>query len=167
MKRSVSRLLSPSVSVIVSVVIIAFVYRGCSLNFGSNRNRNVSPEAVNAPVVIGNYNGPVVRFNDPDASGFTTTEGERIAPMDVTVKVTSDGFFPASVTVATGGTVTWTNEDDVPHQPDADDGSSRTAFSAPVAIERDERFRHTFTAPGSVAYHDDRNPAFRGVIIVR
>ncbi len=167
MKQFLARLVSPSVSVIASVVIIAFVYGGCALTGGINMNKNVARVTVNSSVATGNYQGTVVNFNDPATAATNGSASDTSAPMDVTVVVTAAGFTPAVVTVAVGGTVTWMNENDELHQPDADDASARDGFSASAAIARDERFRYTFPASGTIAYHDDRHPELHGTVIVK
>jgi len=147
---------------------MALVYGGCALNVGINRNRNAVRETVNVHLTMENPVRPAVNFNDPAASGsFNADDDGSVSPTEATVTVSSNGFFPTSVTVAAGGTVTWTNEDDGPHQPDADDGDSRNGFGAPVAINRGERYRYTFLTPGNVTYHDDRDPTLRGVVVVQ
>ena len=77
---------------------------------------------------------PNVSANDPQP---TTTE----------VKIDNFSYGPATVTVAAGTTVTWTNHDDIPHTVvSADDP---TAFKSKV-MDTDEKFSYTFTKAGTL-----------------
>src|SRR5207245_8573021 len=60
------------------------------------------------------------------------------------VVVDNFSFSPATVGVPAGSTVTWTNRDDVPHNIVSTDQK----FKSPV-LDTDERFSHTFDAPGT------------------
>ena len=79
-----------------------------------------------------------------------------------TIMITSSGFEPAQVTVATGETVTWTNNDAVTRQIVADGGAFT---SGPIAPGRTYSFR--FTRAGSFAYHDQTKTAQKGTVVVR
>lgn len=148
----------------MSIVILALMYGGCRLSGSMSRNKNTVRDTMNVPLTTTNSNGPMV---NADGSGTFGLSGPNGTPSsEAAVTVTAAGFIPAIVTVPVGGTVTWTNDDEAPHQPDADDGSSRNGFSASVAIDRDERYRFTFPVAGTVTYHDDRNPDLKGTVIV-
>lgn len=70
-------------------------------------------------------------------------------------------FNPAAVTVTAGSTVEWDFEDGAtPHTVTADDGSfgSQTLSSG--------TFRHTFTTPGTVAYHCSIHASMTGTVTV-
>lgn len=149
----------------MSIVILALMYGGCRLSSTIRSNKNTVRDTVGIPLVIGNYNGPIINAYDQLSSGNPDTGGT--ASLETPVMVTSGGFSPAVVIVPVGGTVTWMNDDDAPHQPDADDGSSRNGFSASVAIDHDERYLFTFPVAGTVTYHDDRNPDLKGTVIVK
>jgi len=70
-------------------------------------------------------------------------------------------FAPASIAVPVGGTVTWTNRDDVPHNI----VSTVKKFASPV-LDTDERFSHTFEAPGNYPYYCSLHPKMTGQVIV-
>jgi plastocyanin len=65
-----------------------------------------------------------------------------------TVSIENFAFLPGVAMVKTGGTVTWTNQDIVPHTVTADDGSFDSGSLAQGA-----HFSHTFQQAGTVAYH--------------
>ena len=60
-----------------------------------------------------------------------------------TVKIDNFVFGPEALTVTVGTTVTWINQDDIPHNIVANDKS----FKSKV-LDTDERFSFTFTKPG-------------------
>ena len=92
------------------------------------------------------------------AAGFSTVY-EEIA--ETTIKIDSFTFAPQRVTVNTGTTVTWHNEDDVPHII-----SSRTDFFKSRTLDADDTFSFKFSAPGSYAYYCALHPQMIGTIIV-
>ncbi|BBY04408.1 cupredoxin domain-containing protein [Mycobacterium seoulense] len=78
-------------------------------------------------------------------------------------QVTIDGFAfaPATLTVAAGTTVTWTNRDEEPHTVAASDGS----FHSP-GMGTGATFTHTFTDPGTFDYVCSIHPMMRGTVVV-
>jgi plastocyanin len=78
------------------------------------------------------------------------------------ISITPSGFNPAQVTIATGETVTWTNNDSVSRRIEADGGAFT---SPPIAPGTTYSFR--FTRAGSFAYHDQTKTAQRGTVVVR
>ncbi len=84
------------------------------------------------------------------------------APDSVAVDITEDGFDPSSVTVAVGGTVSWTNRDSDAHSVVGDPGSG---LESP-AFERWGMYSRTFHTAGTIAYHDGLNPELTGIINV-
>lgn len=80
----------------------------------------------------------------------------------VEVRITKDGFSPASVTVDVDDTVRWTNRDTVAHQIVADDGS----FASPV-LQPGRSYSFTFRFGGTYRYRDALEPKERGTVTVR
>ena len=79
-----------------------------------------------------------------------------------TIKVTIDNFTftPAEVTVKAGDTVTWTNNDDIPH----------TVVSAgkyrSKTLDTDDSFSFTFAASGDYKYFCSLHPHMTGLVKV-
>ena len=76
-------------------------------------------------------------------------------------------FHPASLDVAAGTTVTWTNRDDILHTvtagvPGVTEGQFTGTLDGPDTV-----FRFTFTEPGTYAYFCSRHDAMRGEVRVR
>lgn len=84
------------------------------------------------------------------------------APAGPTVKIDNFVFGPQTLTVSVGTTVTWVNQDDIPHTVVADDKT----FRSPV-MDSDERFSFTFTKPGEFDYFCSLHPHMVGKVIVR
>ena len=63
------------------------------------------------------------------------------------IQITIDNFTfsPKELKVKAGTTVTWTNHDDIPHGI----ASSNNAFAKSKALDTDDSYSFTFTAPGT------------------
>ena len=84
------------------------------------------------------------------------------APPAATVKMTQAGFVPAALEVAAGTTITWINDDDMPHSVTANDG---TFDSGP--IQPGKTYRWTATPPGTIAYHCIFHPSMTATTTVK
>jgi plastocyanin len=80
----------------------------------------------------------------------------------VEVKIDNFSFGPASLTVAAGTTVTWTNNDDVPHTVVSDDKAFKSK-----ALDTDDKFSYTFTKPGTYNYFCSVHPKMTAKVVVR
>jgi len=78
------------------------------------------------------------------------------------VSIDNFTFGPQSLTVKAGTTVTWTNKDDIPHGI----GSSNNAFAKSKALDTDDSYSFTFTAPGTYQYFCYLHPHMTGTIVV-
>lgn len=81
-----------------------------------------------------------------------------------TVHVTIEGlkYVAATLEVAPGTTVVWTNRDPVVHTVTADDGAVDSGVLAPGAS-----WSWTFAAEGTVSYHCTPHPFMNGTVVVR
>ncbi len=79
-----------------------------------------------------------------------------------TVKIDNFVFGPDTVTVTVGTTVTWINQDDIPHNVVATDKSFKSRV-----MDTDERFSFTFTKPGEYGYFCGLHPHMTGKVIVK
>jgi plastocyanin len=80
------------------------------------------------------------------------------------IRIASFRFVPAADTVRVGQSVTFRNEDLVPHTATADD-STRKFESGTIAANGTWRF--TARRKGVVSYHCRFHPTMRGTIVVR
>ena len=70
-------------------------------------------------------------------------------------------FLPQRITVKAGTTVTWINEDDVPHTI----VSSSKVFKS-KALDTADKFSFTFTTPGTYDYFCSVHPHMTGAVVV-
>ena len=70
-------------------------------------------------------------------------------------------FYPQRITVKAGTTVTWSNEDDVPHTV----ASSSKVFKS-KALDTADKFSFTFTTPGTYDYFCSVHPHMTGAVVV-
>ncbi len=77
------------------------------------------------------------------------------------VTIQDFAFGPASISVAVGSTVTWTNQDGTAHTVTADDGSFDSGNLAQGAT-----FSQTFDTPGTYTYHCAIHSSMIGTITV-
>ena len=87
---------------------------------------------------------------------------EQTQASSVEVKIDNFSFGPATLTVAAGTTVTWTNRDDIPHTVVSDD----KVFKSKV-LDTDEKFSFTFTKPGTYPYFCSIHPKMTGKVVVQ
>ena len=80
---------------------------------------------------------------------------------DTAVKIDNFTFAPQRVTVKAGTTVTWTNQDDIPHTV-----SSATKAFRSKALDTDDKFSFTFTTAGVYEYFCSLHPHMTGTIVV-
>jgi plastocyanin len=70
-------------------------------------------------------------------------------------------FDPATVTIKTGESVTWTNEDSVTHTVVGDNGEFQSGDLADGAT-----FSFTFDTAGTYTYHCSIHPSMKGTVVV-
>jgi len=80
---------------------------------------------------------------------------------DVEVKIDNFAFTPKTLSVSPGTTVTWTNQDDVPHNIVSTDKK----FISTV-LDTDQKFSFTFDTPGSFPYFCKIHPMMTGTVQV-
>lgn len=79
------------------------------------------------------------------------------------VKIDNFSFSPSPLTVPVGSTVTWTNQDDVPHNVISAEGKT---LKSPV-LDTDEKFSYTFTQAGVYPYYCAIHPKMTGKVVVQ
>src|ERR1700726_2721799 len=78
---------------------------------------------------------------------------------DTAVKIDNFTFTPQRVNVKAGTTVTWTNQDDIPHTV-----TSATKAFRSKALDTEDRFSFTFTTAGVYEYFCSLHPHMTGTI---
>jgi plastocyanin len=84
-------------------------------------------------------------------------------PAGIELKIDNFSFGPMTLTVAAGTTVTWTNNDDVPHTVVSDD---KTTFRS-KALDTGDKFSYTFTKPGKYPYFCSVHPKMVAEVVVQ
>jgi plastocyanin len=93
----------------------------------------------------------------PRATANTSEAAAKISE----VKIDNFSFGPATLTVAAGTTVTWTNRDDIPHTVVSTAGVFKSK-----ALDTDEKFSYTFAKAGSFPYFCSIHPKMTGTVVV-
>jgi plastocyanin len=93
--------------------------------------------------------------------GATPVLPARAGGADIEVKIDNFTFAPARITAKAGMTITWINEDDIPHTV----ASATKAFKS-KALDTDDQFAFTFTTPGTYEYFCSLHPHMTGTIVI-
>lgn len=95
----------------------------------------------------------VARENPATASGVVQSQ----------ISIKNFSFDPQSITIKPGTTVTWINNDSVPHTITSDpDGAT---FKSQT-LQPGEKFQFTFASAGTFPYHCSIHPSMQGNIVV-
>ena len=82
-----------------------------------------------------------------------------------TIAIKNFAISPENLTIKTGTTITWLNEDDAVHQIESDSKVQGVFVSDSLAYG--QSFTFTFTQPGTYTYHCAYHPTMKGEIIVK
>ncbi|VVB58222.1 Halocyanin [Candidatus Anstonella stagnisolia] len=126
---------------VVSVLIALLVF-GCTQQYAA-------PNAPQAPATTPAAN-----------SGLQAPPAAQASK--ATVGISGFAFNPASIEIAKGTTVTWTNKDSVPHSVTSDNGAFDTGI-----FQSGGEGSYTFNAPGTYAYHCSVHPSMKGTVVVK
>jgi len=77
------------------------------------------------------------------------------------VTISASGYSPASLTIAMGSTVTWTNNDNAAHTVTTADGNISSGD-----IAAGSSFSKTFATSGTYSYYDAHNTSMMGTVVV-
>jgi len=89
-------------------------------------------------------------------------KGARVAAAsDKVVRIDNFTFIPDRLVVRAGETVTWVNEEDIPHAVAATDKTFRSR-----ALDTDDKYSFTFTSPGVYEYFCSMHPHMKATIVV-
>jgi amicyanin len=94
------------------------------------------------------------------AAGVAGTSSALAA--DLAIKIDNFTFTPDSAEIAIGTTVTWTNEDDIPHAI----AEVEKRFKS-KAMDTGDSYSFTFTAPGTYEYFCSLHPHMKAKIVVK
>jgi plastocyanin len=83
------------------------------------------------------------------------------APKTEKVEIKNMAFNPASVTIAAGDTVEWTNTMGMAHTATGDNGEFDSG-----SIASGQTFSNVFSTAGTIAYHCEIHPFMTGAVVV-
>jgi plastocyanin len=96
---------------------------------------------------------------------FTPSPAESLVPAEsaapAAVSIIDLAFEPAALEVGAGATVTWTNDDSIPHTVTAREGD----FNSGV-LQSGGSFSQTFSEPGTFEYFCAIHPSMTGTVTV-
>lgn len=117
---------------------------GTSTSGGTNANTATAPTSTAAPA-------------------GTTSSNSSVAQVKISETNDKYGFAPATLTVAKGTRVEWSNASDAPHTVTSDSG---TTLASSIISPSGGTFDFTFTQPGTYTYHCTVHPYMKGTIVV-
>ena len=91
---------------------------------------------------------------------LSASRGHALAA-DAEIKIANFTFDPPILTMKAGTTVTWVNNDDIPHLVSEKDGKFRSS-----ALDTNETFSETFKDAGTIEYFCVLHPHMTGKIVV-
>ena len=83
------------------------------------------------------------------------------------VTIVNYGFYPTTLTISKGTTVTWINMDFVQHTVTAGSESAPTGLFDSHGLNHMQSFSYTFNTPGTYSYFCDIHPDMVGTITVK
>lgn len=100
----------------------------------------------------------------PTVPATTTTEPKATAPVDAskteTITIANFSFSPAQITINSGDSIKWVNQDSVTHQIKSD-----TFASQP--LNNGDSFEYQFQNAGTYEYSCLIHPSMKGTVIVK
>ena len=105
----------------------------------------------------------ILFFGSPAALVLITYLGpEAQAETAPSVHIDNFTFTPQEITITRGTTLTWVNDDDIPHAIAATNKAFRSK-----AMDTEQEFSFTFTEPGTYEYFCSLHPHMQGKVIVK
>jgi 3',5'-cyclic-AMP phosphodiesterase len=102
-------------------------------------------------------------FTFTQSKDSQTRESAPVKATKTEVAIDNFSFSPNTVTLSVGGTVTWTNHDNVQHVVSSADNQ----FKKSPLLKTGQSFSHTFAATGIYSYFCSIHPRMTGKIIVK
>jgi plastocyanin len=141
-----------------AILAIGSVFTGCGADSSHTTiGQGISASAVDSPGP--NTSSPSQQAT-ADAGANTSDSAETSAAHQI--KIDNFTFSPQTLTVPVGATITWINDDDVPHTV-VDTGKR---FKS-AALDTDDRFSFTFTTAGEYSYFCGIHTHMTGKIVVK
>lgn len=100
----------------------------------------------------------------PSASSTVSTSS--VDTSTNAVIISGMAFAPTSVTIKTGATVKWTNQDSTTHTVTGNGNNVPTGFDS-GNLDNGQSYSFTFDTPGTYSYHCKIHPQMTGTITVQ
>jgi plastocyanin len=141
------------------VLLGLMVVAGCSSPHSATSPSVTFGSAATTPGMPGMSGMP--SMSDMPAGTDASTTGSSAPVAGNAVSIDNFAFVPATLTVAAGATVTWTNRDEEPHTVAANDGS----FHSP-GMDSQATYSHTFPTAGKFHYVCSIHPFMHATVVV-
>jgi plastocyanin len=102
----------------------------------------------------------IIAVRGPDGVVPQQAQEAAVPSHAIPVRIANLAFDPSALTVQTGATVVWSNDDSVPHTVTSLDGLFDSAIFDPGAT-----FSWTFDQPGAFAYQCQLHPSMQGSVV--
>lgn len=129
----------------LGLAVMFFIVAGCSQQVPARQQ--TAPSTNIAPVMAGEQSSSPQQQNQQ------------------TVSILNYAFDPATVSVKSGTTVTWVNNDPVPHKIVSGTGSADGLFGS-NNLAQGESYSFTFATAGTFDYFCQIHPSMKGRIVV-
>jgi plastocyanin len=136
--------------IILSVSALLFMGAGCTRS-------QIQPQDV------GKLQQPAQTQNQPGASQPASAPAEYAQTSAVTIN--NFAFSPDNMTVKAGTAVTWTNDDNVPHQIVAD-AADQPDLKSDI-LYTGQTYNYIFNKAGTFGYHCQIHPSMKATITVQ
>ena len=139
--------------ILVTIVLLGVIY----LLFFRKTSNNIVP----VPVGVIENQTPIKPIDIVTDKTLTTIpEGNIVSSKNYSISIINFSFDQSTLNINKGDTVTWTNNDDAPHQISGNNLNS-------LVLNKGQTFSHTFTEIGTTDYHCSIHPFMTGTIIVK
>lgn len=144
-------------STVILMVLVAVILVGGAYWFLQQGSNTQSTSSATSGQNVRPTNAQPISQPTPGPASLPSS-----APTQVAVSITNFAFDPATISIKTGGTVTWKNNDSVAHTVTSDAGSFASQTLSPGAS-----YSHTFSSAGTFPYHCAIHPSMHGTVIVQ
>ena len=142
----------------VALVAASVLLAGCSQSRPEARpSVTFGPDSGSTPGMPGMSGMP----SAPSAPGTAPATAPAAPAGGPVVSIDNFAFVPATLTVAVGSSVTWTNHDEEPHTVAANDGSFHSS-----GMGAQGTYSHSFATAGTFEYVCSIHPFMHGTVVV-
>lgn len=146
------------VGIYIALVVVALIgIAGAFLLMNNSDNKD--PESV--------ANTQLQNSSQQESNEGTDAEpnqNETPTSQNASVEISNYAFSPSNITVKKGGTVTWTNQDNVGH--DVTPDSPSDAFRGSSLLSRGKSYSFTFNTVGTYGYFCSPHNYMKGTVTV-